>query len=361
MNFLEIPVLLFTKSAAEMAVEGRAKAVGLVRLLYVSVAAPVVLLALGAVLGRWGDWLGWSWLTAPASFLVYVAAVLGSVLWAWLWVRAAVYANLFLLASKVTGSLSEKLPHLGEKGREETRDLVKWARGLAAWFIFTFAAVLFIHRVDNVWRHVDKVAVLLVVSLALAMMSSWFSKPWGRVIGYSATLAFACFTLLSYASPAFAEVSGDFLGWSLGRGGMSAVTEARRDEAEALDRALLDKLYAEVNDLRRRGIEQCSGEFCPGDEEKVADLEARITRLKRGTYWNRQLAGSQTTNLTSDTEASPTEVSPPPPAPKKMTTGKPAAVRLRRGAQPPAESSRPSGERLGGGVWDELSKYPNIR
>lgn len=312
MNTLESLFWFVTAEAADIYAASREKLVQTQRLLAITLIVPILTLIAAMLAGVVGDAAASPFIVSVASGMVVVACLMGSILFAFVWVKAAVYLNILWLASRIGGHFSSSLAFLD---RGESEKFVVWFRGITAWFSGAFLLIVLLNSFDPVWRHFGLMGILVGAAAALAAIASsnWFQTHYGRPVFLTITVIVFVFTVARYISPAFAETTKTYYARWFGRSDLSAITEARDAEREAADRKLLDSLLAERNEIIRRGIAYCDGKVCPGDAKRFAEIDTKVASVKNGTNWQVPAPSAAPSTSSSAPAPSASAASPAPP------------------------------------------------
>ena len=332
--------------------EARRKVELTVRLLCVAIGIPVVMLFTGILLAnQCGD--------APAGHfgrgLIVCAGLLSSALMLLFWIRAIVIVNIVVFAAKGANLVTDKIKPID---RDEAEKFLRWLRHVTTWV----TAVWLYLMIFPVWHDLKITAVTVTCLLFFSgvMSSEWFQpvRPYARYAAMIIALGVFGFCTFWAVSPEFVDSI------TVKRERLEKLSQERQAAAKQeadLDQAVLQKLNARQQQLRRRAFELCAGHFC-GDEEmnEYRQNEARIKDVQDGTYWQKQLrteaavppAASAPAAVLSGPSGDASQADLPPPAAARQ------AVRS-KGALPrvkPALTIEGSED-----VFDELDrKYPGL-
>jgi hypothetical protein len=366
MNIFRIVTFFLGRQAAELyqvALDlyeaGEAQLINTYRLLVLAIVVPVAVLALGFLLGLGGYHGGVEALETIAYWLVMVGLVLGPIGMAVFWVKLAVYGNAAWITSIIGNHLKDGFPVLDKMQLES---FLKWFRSLTAWHVAVCLLLTLLHLADPIWRHPALMLIIALVVMALAAIASsaWFQTNLGRKVYAGGVAVVLVGTLLFWISPGFASFAKRASDWALGKQEHAQLTAQHDATREELDKRLLESILSEQDTLRRRAVEVCHGQYCPGDAEKMSELQDKVNRLKNGTYWDTastEPAKPKTVTATPDPVADPAPITASAQPKAKQRTGTPRSTTARR----PSCSGNHCPKPNLGGVWSELDQFPDIK
>lgn len=306
LNVLRLFVLTTAKDAYEEASENLRLTL---KLVYVAIGAPILLLLIGTSFGIGG-------LTDVARGFNTAAGFLGTVLLALVWVRSVTFGYIALFLAKGVKVVSGDAIKISDE--LEIERFSKWLRGLTAWA----SGVCLYAQLVPIWRHpgVSVVAATCIMIIAAIMSAKWFDSNVPKYVFAGATVVVFAVTTLSLVSPKFNLAFQNHKDRVLGA-----------EQFSEADKDLLTQKQNERAKIIRRAVDLCGGELCNGDKEKLAKLDQDIADLQQGTYWERRLNGAAPVTPAPAVEApkavngksSVADLPPPPVAP---TTPAPTAV-----------------------------------
>jgi hypothetical protein len=305
-NFLEMIGWFLAGKAGDLAVAGRDLVVNLKRLAVAVVIVPLLVIGTGLWLGYNADLEADMLNARAAGMTVAIGAVIGCVATAFLWIRLASLLYLTWLGTTSARQVSDKVPVLARSDAEKTS---LWIRTVMAWVCGGFVLALFLNRSDPLWRHHGQFTCLFACGLVLMMAAEWTKKKWSRVVAMVGVVGLFVTTTLSYISPTFAGHCDSFNRRFLGSSEYSVLMAAEKRGAVELNKQRLAMLVKEQNEIRQRGFENCSGNFCPGDLAKFQANQTEIAALNDGTYWEKKAMVTKPAPAAPETVNQPTALS----------------------------------------------------
>lgn len=290
MNFIKWLGLVLTREAKDVYEYGHEHVVHTMRVLYLAIAVPAVLLVLGVIFGAVGENASITWMVGTAQWMLSIAGFLAALLLTLFWVRAVVFSYLIVIASKGARWVWREIPDVE---LETAQAFLRWLRGVTLWIS---AAALYAQIVP-VWRNVGvSLVVGTCVFIFSAMMSAqWFDGKWARRFLAFAVVAIFATSTVTLVSPGFARSVRTSVERRFDRADtanerrnrLSAIDREAESRATEVDAALLRQLGERRNELRRRAVELCRGVFCSEEERReYAELGTRMDRIRAGTYWD---------------------------------------------------------------------------
>ena len=353
MNIFKLVALILANQVKEAAGWVQDNITLSMRLLYVSIAVPGLLIAAGIGVGSYAYANDWTTGLALAKACMLLAGVLYGLLSTLFWIRATILIHLVSLATQGLGKFTDKVGVLSTAKAEE---YVQWLRNVTAWAtaVCIYAALIpFWHSLT--WA---AVAVICLIFFSAVYSARWETSPRLRQITTIAAFLIFGVATLAMINPRFASAIGrladssaDRLTDSSERRELLGKVSAKADKtAVEIDQALLLKLGERRNAIMKLAVELCGGRFC-SDAEAVEyrKLEADMDKVRSGTYWKDQVVPLQPSGEPA-VEAAPqlgassdssVDLPPPPPSARRVIRVKPA---------PAAEED----------VFKELDKYPDL-
>jgi hypothetical protein len=367
MNIVKVLGLVLANNAKDVVEAGKDNLRLTLRLLYVAIGVPLVLLILGVITGGIGEAAGAGAVVATGKGLITAAGFIATLLLMLFWVRATVFAHIIWAASQGAHVLSEKIP-----GVElfKIQRFAKWLRGVTVWICM---ACLYA-QVVPVWRHLgwSAIAATCILILSGVMSAGWFNGWIARYVGTFAVLAIFVVSTARLVSPRFAHAMESYAEVYFGRmtdvgernDRMSAVTREGDRSAAEIDQALLRRFVEERNGIRRRAAELCNGDYCSdADRRRAEDLDRDIERIRGGSYWNERNRSGGAARVSAPvppvrTEGGSSDLPPPPSVPRVETAPRTEVPPVRT---PDRTAPRPTTTRPGlGDVYRECERYPEL-
>lgn len=341
MNFFRLIFLTITNNTTAAVRMGRDALTHTLRLLQLAIVVPGIMLIIGIV----ADWRG----LIAFSGLLNVVMLMLFTLW------ADILAHIVVLSSNLGHSVWAKVPDIE---RQSAQRFIRWLRGITLWIsIVWFYAMTFPVR-ENVGMFLMALTAALILA-GIASARQWNGKLFWMTYSLWAIMMVAYCTI-SLASPATAErIRGaaafqiaKLTNVNLREEKLAEVSKHADEEAQLHDQNLLKKLLDERNELRWKAIKDCDGNFCsPDDAKRHAELEVRITELKKGNYWKPDGSKQEAADLPPapegqvDSSGDNAATLPPPPVERVETSPSKG-----KGGSKPSDPKN-------AGVYDELAKY----
>ena len=297
------------------------------RLLYVSIAVPGLLIAAGIGVGSYAYANDWATGLMLAKACMLSAGLLFGLLSTLFWVRATILIHLVSLATKVAGKFTDKV---GVLSTDTAEKFVQWLRNVTAWA----TAVCIYAALVPFWRSLTAAAVAIICLIFFSAIYSarWQTSPRLRQITTVVALFVFAVATMAMINPGFSSAIGSFVDSSADRLTDSSErrevlgqVSAKADKAAVeIDQELLAKLGERRNAIMKRAVELCSGRFCSEAEAaEYRELEVDMNKVRSGTYWKDQIAPTETAEgslpqLGPGADSTSVDLPPPPPSVRRV-------------------------------------------
>lgn len=297
MNMVKLVMLVITNNVEELAAWGRERITHALRLLYLSILLPLALLIIGVIVG----WIGYNndipGLVGAADIFLIVSAFLAALLLALFWMKTAVLTHLVVAASQVgsiaVSGISLDKVEIPALSRESAELFIRWMRGVTGWLTF----VCLWGAVFPLWQHVGLalIAATCFLFLSAAMSARWVDGARMRKAVIWMVVILLCAVSFGIVAPRAAQnVRSGINGmldqasfWNDNRQKMATVERKAVASQKKLDLDLVRNLRSRQEELKKRAVYRCGGNFCtPGDRAEHATLDRRVEAIQDGSHWN---------------------------------------------------------------------------
>lgn len=363
MNAIRLIALLISNNTLAAVKLARENVMHTLRILYLAILLPVILIVGGVLLSRAG-YPGNQTMIGAGKALVVVGGLLNAALLFICWARSAIVAYIFLVVSKGL-DLIPKL-ELPEVHREDVDSFLRWIRSWNAWIMGAalYAMILPVHRS----LMVSSVVVMTWFIIAAMMSAKWFGGDRARkVLATAVGLILLGGSVLQLAPEIAPQLSSVFSGffrdaqsWNASRAQKQVIGRSAREDRARIEAGMMSKLLDEQNDILKCSARN-SGSFCSiADAKRYQEIQDIVAGLESGDYWD---AASR--KLLPKPRSASVRTGSGSPAPRRTETSAPVVTDVRDLVQTvPRKPVRKSGRKLTRKqlkhVYSELGKYDDL-